>query len=80
MAEQLHSYGDGNYRILGLADLAQAIMSGREHRANLDLSLHVLEIMESIIRSAETGLRIDLKHGCTRPAPMRADLPFGILE
>ncbi|MCV9967648.1 Gfo/Idh/MocA family oxidoreductase [Pararhizobium sp. BT-229] len=80
VAEQVHSYGDGNYRILGLADMAQAIVSGREHRANLGLSLHVLEIMESISRSAETGQRINLKHGCDRPAPMRSDLPFGILE
>ncbi|MDQ0321958.1 putative dehydrogenase [Pararhizobium capsulatum DSM 1112] len=80
VAEQTHGYGDGNYRILGLADMAQAIVSGREHRANLDLSLHVLEIMESVILSAETGQRIDLKHGCARPAPMRADLAFGILE
>jgi predicted dehydrogenase len=80
LADQIHAYGDGNYRILGLADMAQAIVSGREHRASLELSLHVLEIMEQIIRSAEIGQRIDLKHGCARPAPMRADLPFGILE
>jgi len=80
VGRQIHAYGDGNYRILGLADMAQAIVSGREHRANLDLSLHVLEIMESILRSAETGHSIDLKHGCARPAPMRTDLPFGILE
>ncbi|UVK38474.1 Gfo/Idh/MocA family oxidoreductase [Mesorhizobium sp. AR10] len=80
LADQVHPYGDGNYRILGLADMAQAIVSGREHRASLDLSLHVLEIMESIVSSAQTGQRIDLKHGCVRPAPMRSDLPFGILE
>lgn len=80
VADQIHSYGDGNYRGLGLADMAQAIVSGRQHRASLDLSLHVLEIVESIISSAETGRRIDLRYGCARPAPMHADLPFGILE
>ncbi|MDX3925219.1 MAG: Gfo/Idh/MocA family oxidoreductase [Shinella sp.] len=80
VAEQQHSYGDGNYRILGLADMAHAVVSGRPHRANHDISLHVLEIMESILQAAETGRRIDLKHGCARPEPMRADLPFGILE
>ncbi|MER8863888.1 Gfo/Idh/MocA family oxidoreductase [Mesorhizobium sp. M0751] len=79
VADQIHSYGDGNYRGLGLADMAQAIVSGRQHRASLDLSLHVLEIMESVISSAETGQRVDLRYGCARPAPMRADLPFGIL-
>ena len=56
---QTHLYGDGNYRILGLADMAQAIVSGRPHRASHEISLHVLEIMDSILRSAESGRRID---------------------
>ena len=43
---QTHLYGDDNYRILGLADMAQAIVGGRPHRASHDISLHVLEIME----------------------------------
>ena len=77
---QSHLYGDGNYRILGLADMAQAIVSGRPHRASHDISLHVLEIMDSILRSAESGRRIDLKHQCARPAAMRDDLPFGQLD
>ena len=77
---QSHLYGDGNYRILGLADMAQAIVSGRPHRASHELSLHVLEIMDSILRSAESGQRIDLEHQCARPAPMRHDLPFGQLD
>lgn len=80
LAKQIHPYGDGNYRILGLADMAQAIVSNRQHRANQDVSLHVLEIMESILRSANAGRRIELKYSCARPEPMRADLPFGILE
>ena len=58
---QTHLYGDGNYRILGLADMAQAIVSGRPHRASHEISLHVLEIMDSILRSAESGRRIDLE-------------------
>ncbi len=76
---QTHLYGDGNYRILGLADMAQAITEGRPHRASHELSLHVLEIMDSILRSAESGTRIDLTHPASRPAPMREDLPFGQL-
>ena len=77
---QSHLYGDGNYRILGLADMAQAIVSGRPHRASHEISLHVLEIMDSILRSAESGRRIDLEHQCARPAAMRHDLPFGQLD
>ncbi|MEO6396057.1 MAG: Gfo/Idh/MocA family oxidoreductase [Devosia sp.] len=78
--EQSHRYGDGNYRILGLADMAQAIVTGRPHRANHELSLHVLEVMTAILGSAETGRRLELKHQCARPAPMRDDLAFGQLD
>lgn len=77
---QAHRYGDGNYRILGLADMATAIVAGRPHRACADLALHVLEVMEGIVTSAVTGARVAMRHGCPRPAPMRADLPFGVLD
>lgn len=77
---QEHLYGDGNYRILGLADMAQAIVNGRPHRASLELSLHVLEVMEGILSSAEQERVIHLKHQCARPEPMRSDLPFGQLD
>jgi predicted dehydrogenase len=74
---QAHGYGDGNYRILGLADMALAIRDGRPHRASLELALHVLEVMAAITTSASTGQRIDLAHGCARPEALRADMPFG---
>lgn len=77
---QTHIYGDGNYRILGLADMAQAITSGRPHRANDSLALHVLEVMEGIMASAASGQRVTMQHGCARPAPLRDDLPFGEME
>ena len=80
LVPQSHLYGDGNYRIVGLADMAQAIVNGRPHRASDEISLHVLEIMDSILHSAESGQRIDLKHPCARPAAMRDDLPFGQLD
>ena len=74
---QAHRYGDGNYRILGLAEMAGAIAENRPHRAGLELALHVLEIMESIVVSAERGQRVTLAHGCTRPAMLDADAPYG---
>ena len=77
---QTHSYGDGNYRILGLADMAQAILSNRPHRADVGLALHVLEVMEGIMVSAETGARVNLHYGCARPGPLPDNLPFGVME
>lgn len=72
-----HGYGDGNWRILGLADMAQAIIDGRPHRAGLGLALHVLEIMETIARSADEGRRLTLSHPAARPAQMQPGLAPG---
>ena len=44
-----------NYRMLGLADLSRAVIEGRAPRASGDLALHVLEVMEAILRAGETG-------------------------
>ena len=44
-----------NYRMLGLADLSRAVIQGRAPRASGDLALHVLEVMEAILRAGETG-------------------------
>ena len=38
-----------NYRMLGVADLAQSLVSDRPARASGDLALHVLEILEAIL-------------------------------
>jgi predicted dehydrogenase len=77
---QSHRYGDGNYRILGLAEMAGAIAAGRPHRASLELALHVLEIMEAIGVSATSGQRVDLVHGCARPAALGAGAVYGYPE
>jgi predicted dehydrogenase len=74
---QAHGYGDSNYRILGLAEMALAIRDGRPHRASLPLALHVLEVMEGIVASAEAGRRITMTHGCDRPAALDPSAPFG---
>lgn len=78
--EQTHIYGDGNYRILGLADMAQAIVSDRPHRASLELSMHVLEVMEAFQTSADEQKTIILEHQCERPAALDASLEFGKLD
>lgn len=43
-----------NYRMLGVADLAQALATGRQPRASGALALHVLEVMEAILVSGES--------------------------
>ncbi|MGL1922398.1 MAG: Gfo/Idh/MocA family oxidoreductase [Hyphomicrobiales bacterium] len=77
---QTHLYGDGNYRIIGLADMASAIVADRPHRASLELSLHVLEVMEAIQVSADEERTVKLVHQCERPAALDASLEFGKLD
>ena len=68
-----------NSRCLGLADMAKAIETGRPSRTASKQTFHVLETMASIMRSAETGMSIDLTSHFEREAPMDPSLPHGEL-
>lgn len=59
-----------NYRMLGVADLAQALRAGTAPRASGDLALHVLEVMEAILRSGEDGQPVTVSHEVAQPAPL----------
>jgi predicted dehydrogenase len=54
----------------GVADLAAAIASNTDHRANGTLAYHVLDIMESLLRAAESGTMQDITSTTDRPAPV----------
>ena len=75
-----HAYADGNYRILGLADMAQAIRQGRPHRASGELAFHVLEVMEAFQKSSDSGSAVAIASRPKRPAPMPAELKIGELD
>ena len=72
-------YADGNYRSIGVADMAHAIRSNRAHRANGDLALHVLEVMEAFHTAAETARTIEITTAVVRPAPLSDSLVDGRL-
>ncbi|WP_232664499.1 Gfo/Idh/MocA family protein [Pseudonocardia sp. TRM90224] len=60
----------GAGRGYGLADLARGLAEDRAHRANGDIALHVLEIMESVLQAAEARTSITLTTTCERPDPV----------
>lgn len=62
-----------NYRMLGLADLARAVIEGRPPRASGDLALHVLEVMEAILRAGETGTAQVIPGMIAQPKELRED-------
>jgi predicted dehydrogenase len=72
-------YADGNYRSLGVADMAAGILENRPHRANGDLALRVLEVMEAFEHAAREGRTIEIKTPVTRPAPLSESLKDGRL-
>jgi predicted dehydrogenase len=72
-------YADGNYRSIGLADMAHAIRAGRPHRASGELALHVLEVMEAFGRSSDSGRAVDIATTVERPAPLSESLVGGKL-
>ena len=72
-------YADGNYRSIGLADMAHAVASNRPHRASGDLALHVLEVMEAFETSSQSGRVVDITTPVERPAPLSQSLVNGRL-
>ncbi|MDX2079964.1 MAG: Gfo/Idh/MocA family oxidoreductase [Terrimicrobiaceae bacterium] len=74
-----HGYLE-NTRGLGLADLAAALASGRDHRANERIALHAVDVMQAIHESSTERRWIDLTTTCKRPLPMKAGLPEFVLD
>ncbi len=59
-----------NYRAVGLAEMAQAIVEDRPHRCSLELAIHTVETMTAILESGRTGEFMTLSSTCDRPAAL----------
>jgi len=56
-----------NYRGVGLSEMIDAIENKRTNRCNGELSLHVLDIIDSTINAAINGAEQNLRTNCERP-------------
>ena len=74
-----HGYAE-NSRGLGVADMAKAIISGREHRANGEMAYHVLEVMHSFDESSVKGKHIEIASSCTKPEAFPLGLTDGQID
>ena len=70
---------NANYRGLGLADMARGIADKRPHRANGDVALHVLAVMEGLLSAASEGRRTVIARTCERPAALGEEEALGLL-
>ena len=69
-----------NSRGLGLADMAKALQTGRDFRANYNQTQHVLEILTSFEKSSKEGRYIPLETTYNRGVPMVNNSIHGILD
>ncbi len=58
-----------NCRGIGPADMGRCLRNGGVHLASGEMACHVLDIIEKMIRSGETGQPMETETGFLRPAP-----------
>ena len=75
-----HGHVEGEFRSIGAADMATAIVTNRPHRASGALALHVLEVMEAFQTSADEGRRVRIESRVERPAMMPAGRDTGQID
>jgi predicted dehydrogenase len=63
-----------NSRGIGVADMAYALRTGGQFRANGDMAYHVLDIMHAFHDSSNKRTFVELESTCTQPAPLPVDL------
>ncbi len=62
-----------NMRALGVSDMAQALIDGRESRMSGPISLHVVEALNAFEESAKSGQCYEMKTTCAATEPMGKD-------
>ncbi len=58
---------NANYRGVGLSEMAYCIEKKKRHRCNGELSLHVLDIIQSTMKASITGKKQKIKTTCQIP-------------
>ena len=69
-----------NYRTAGLADMMQSIEKGRPARCGLDVALHAIDVMTSLLKAGETGKVVTLSTTCERPAALKPKDALALLK
>ena len=69
-----------NYRTAGLADMMAAIEAGRPARCGLDVALHAVDVMTSLLKAGESGQVLTLSTTCERPAALGPDEARALLK
>lgn len=79
LPERAHPFGvanqetRANYRTAGLADMIANMEAGKPHRCSLELAIHAVDVMTSVLRSGEAGQFVTLTTTCERPEALSPD-------
>lgn len=71
-----HRVGRG----MGVADMAKAIVSQRDHRCAGELGCHVVEVMEAFEESSRTGRHVEILSKCRKPEALPVQLATGQID
>ena len=69
-----------NYRTAGLADMIQSIETGRPARCGLEVALHAVDVMTSLLKAGESGQVVTLSTTCERPAALGIEEAQALLK
>lgn len=64
-----HAY-DGDYRGIGVAEMAWSLRKGRKPRTHSDLACHALEMLSGAVESGKTGTVYTMQTTLERPAAL----------
>ena len=78
---EIHGETDqANYRAAGLADMVQAILDNRAHRCDIDLAIHVVDVMTAILVAGSERRWVEITTTCARPHPLSAADAVALLK
>ena len=69
-----------NYRTAGLADMMASIDGGYRARCGLDVALHAVDVMTSLLKAGESGQVLTLSTTCERPLALSPADAAGLLK
>lgn len=69
-----------NYRAAGLADMMASIEGGYRARCGLDVALHAVDVMTSLLKAGESGQVLTLSTTCERPLALTPSQAQGLLK
>ena len=68
-----HTEGSGNFRGLGVIEMALRLGEGEKPRASGELGYHVLDVMESIRESYTSRRHVEVRSSCRPPTALPLD-------